>query len=122
MDPQTPRQSPRALEVARELRRRQTPAEALLWNLIRDRRHLGFKFRRQHRFGSYVADFYCHEARLIVELDGGIHDEPEIWKKDRWREENLEALRLRVIRISNELVLERPEQALERIRQAIEGR
>ena len=51
-------------ELARELRAEQTSAEALLWELIRNRRLLGFKFSRQHQFGDYVADFYCHESGI----------------------------------------------------------
>src|SRR6185503_7290974 len=50
------------LTLARELRQKQTNAEGLLWELLRDRRFLGFKFRRQHQFGEYLADFFCREA------------------------------------------------------------
>jgi len=64
-------------DFARELREKQTPAEALLWQLLRNRRLLGFKFRRQHQFGDYIADFYCHEARLIIECDGSVHNPHE---------------------------------------------
>ena len=63
------------VELARELRKRQTSAEALLWQLLRDRRLLGYKFRRQHQFGDYVTDFYCREAGLAIELDGGCTSE-----------------------------------------------
>jgi len=57
------------------LRRRSTDAEAQLWWLLRDRRLLGFKFRRQHRIGPYFADFACAERKLVIELDGGQHVE-----------------------------------------------
>lgn len=68
--------------TARNLRRRQTPSEAILWELLRGRRLAGKKFLRQHpiRFGWYgetrffIADFYCAEAKLVVELDGPIHE------------------------------------------------
>lgn len=56
-------------ELARELRAKETDAEALLWQLLRRRQLLGFKFRRQHQFGDYLADFYCHEACLVIECD-----------------------------------------------------
>ena len=59
------------LERARALRREATDAERLLWSLLRDRQFLGLKFRRQHPLGGYIVDFYCHEARLGIELDGG---------------------------------------------------
>ena len=55
------------------MRRKATPAEAFAWELFRDRRFLGLKFRRQHQIGSYVVDLYCHERKLVVELDGPIH-------------------------------------------------
>src|SRR5260370_20311655 len=70
-------------DLARELRERQTPAEALLWQLLRNRRLLGFKFRRQHQFGDYIADFYCHEARMVIECDGSAHDPNEQWHHDQ---------------------------------------
>ncbi len=59
--------------LARQLRKQQTRSEGLLWQLLRNRQLLGFKFRRQHQFGDYVADFYCHEGRLVVECDGLVH-------------------------------------------------
>jgi very-short-patch-repair endonuclease len=58
-------------KYARELRRNQTDAEQLLWGLLRDRRFAGKKFRRQHPVGRYILDFYCHELKLAIELDGG---------------------------------------------------
>jgi very-short-patch-repair endonuclease len=57
------------VEVARELRKKQTSAEALLWQLLRDRRCWVSKFRRQHQFGDYVTGFYCREAGLAIELE-----------------------------------------------------
>ena len=59
------------LERARALRREATDAERFLWSLLRNRQFLGLKFRRQHPLGGYIVDFYCHEARLGIELDGG---------------------------------------------------
>ena len=61
------------VERARELRKQQTPAEDLLWELIRNRQLADLKFRRQHQIGDYVVDFYCYEARLVVEVDGDVH-------------------------------------------------
>ncbi|MBL8710053.1 MAG: endonuclease domain-containing protein [Rhodospirillaceae bacterium] len=58
---------------ARALRRNATDAEKKLWSLLRDRRLVGWKFRRQVPLGPYVVDFYCSEARLVVEADGGQH-------------------------------------------------
>ena len=71
------------VKLARELRKSQTAAEDLLWQLLRGRQLLGFKFRRQHQFGDYIADFFCREAGLVIECDGDVHDENESWYHDR---------------------------------------
>ncbi|PYS39111.1 MAG: hypothetical protein DMF71_15725 [Acidobacteria bacterium] len=72
-------------EFARELRRQPTSAEDLLWKSLRNRNLMGFKFRRQHQFGDYVGDFYCHDANLIVECDGPVHLSNEGWHHDQAR-------------------------------------
>lgn len=59
--------------LARRLRRDPTVGETRLWSWLRDRRLAGFKFRRQHPIGRYVVDFYCPQARLVVEIDGDGH-------------------------------------------------
>ena len=96
-------------EFARELRRRQTDAERLLWSRLRDRRLLGWKFRRQVPLERYIVDFYCHERRLVVELDGGQHlgCVADI-ERDAW----LKAQGLQVLRFWNHDVLVRTEGVL----------
>jgi very-short-patch-repair endonuclease len=107
---------PRLLMFARELRRNATSAEAFLWELLRNRRLGGFKFRRQVPIGGYVVDFYCHEARLGVELDGTGHDDPNCERYDEARSEALERSDgVTIIRFWNETVLNRPEIVLEKI-------
>jgi very-short-patch-repair endonuclease len=64
---------PEFLDFARKLRKHQTDAEKLLWSIFRSRQLLGLKFRRQHSIGPYILDFYCHNYRLCIELDGGQH-------------------------------------------------
>ena len=91
--------------LARELRTAQTAAEELLWALVRDRKLLGFKFRRQHQFGDYVTDFYCHEAKLVIECDGSVHNRNEAWQHDQKRDAYMIAQGLRVLRFSNDQVL-----------------
>ena len=103
------------VERARELRKKQTPAEDVLWELLRARRFRGLKFRRQHQFGDYLTDFYCHEAKLVVETDGEIHSTAAVQKKDHKRDTYLKSLGLEVLRFPNELVLQQPEVVLERI-------
>ena len=72
-----------ALKLVRELRKHETEAETLSWQLLRDRRMLGSKFRGQHQIGRYVADFYCREAQLVIECDGAVHDRNEQWQHDQ---------------------------------------
>jgi very-short-patch-repair endonuclease len=98
------------IETARELRRKQTPAEAMLWELLRDRRFMGLKFRRQHQLGDYVVDFYCHELRLVLELDGGIHASKR--DKDHKRDAWLKARGYKVLRFPNEQHWDDPDTVL----------
>jgi type I restriction-modification system DNA methylase subunit/very-short-patch-repair endonuclease len=101
------------VELARELRQKETPAEEMFWQLVRDKRFLGLKFRRQHQMGDYILDFYCHEAGTAIELDGPVH-ETRI-KKDAKRDAYLESQGIRVIRIKNEDFLGAPETILQQL-------
>ena len=101
--------------LAAELRKKQTSAEALLWHVLRDRQLLGFKFRRQHQFGDYVADFYCREAHLVIECDGLVHDRNEQWHHDQNRYAYMISQGIRVLRFTNERVLNDTEHVLEEI-------
>ncbi len=103
------------MERARELREKQTPAEAMLWELLRNRQLLGFKFRRQHQFGDYIADFYCHEAQLVIECDGAVHEPNEQWHHDQNRDAYMIAQGLRVVRFSNDRILNDTENMLDEI-------
>src|SRR5213592_80548 len=103
------------LDMVRDLRKQQTSAERVMWQLLRNRQILGFKFRRQHQFGDYIADFYCHEARLVVECDGSVHSPDEQWHHDQERDAYMMAQRLRVLRFRNEQVLVNPEKVLREI-------
>ena len=101
---------------ARELRQEMTPAEKLLWNCLRNKQLHGLKFRRQHPLGPFVADFYCAARRLVVEIDGDIHDlQPE---RDAARTEQFEQYGYRVIRFRNEQVLNDIESVLATIQAA----
>ena len=86
-------------------RRTPTRAEDMLWRDLRGRRLDGLKFRRQVPLGPYVADFVCHEARLIVELDGPPHDDPAQRVHDARRTARLGLEGYRVLRFSNDLLL-----------------
>jgi very-short-patch-repair endonuclease len=92
--------------VSRVNRRNATPAEEQLWAVLRDRKLDGWKFKRQRVVGKFVADFCCHDARLIVELDGEIHDARDAQLADALRTEFLNAKGYTVIRFRNEKVLD----------------
>jgi very-short-patch-repair endonuclease len=103
--------------LRRRLRRKLTPAEAALWNLLGKSRLLGRKFRRQHSIGPYVVDFYCAQERLVIELDGAAHDSELRVNHDRDRTKFLEELGLRVVRIENREVFDNPDGVLAYIAQ-----
>ena len=107
------------LRFRRELRRHQTPAERKLWTILRDRRLAALKFRRQHPIGSYVVDFYCHSARLAIELDGGVHDDPQRVAYNADRQRQIEASGVTVLRFENEDVFEQPEAIVASILAAV---
>jgi very-short-patch-repair endonuclease len=108
---------PTTLQRARELRRFGTEAEKRLWSYLRGRRLDGRKFRRQVWIGNYVADFFCAEARLIIEADGGQHGEQLDY--DARRTAFLEREGFRVIRFWNNDVLENPDGVVTLIREAL---
>lgn len=99
-------------ERARQLRQRQTPSEELLWEQLRDRRLGGHKFRRQHPLGRYIADFYCAQCRLVVELDGAGHQRPEQQAYDQARDAALRAMGCTIVRIPNRQVQNHMAQVL----------
>ncbi|MHA7101583.1 5-methyltetrahydrofolate--homocysteine methyltransferase [Roseivirga pacifica] len=92
-------------EFARELRKNQTGAERILWANLRDGQLDGFKFRRQHIIGKYIADFVCLSHKLIVEVDGAVHQLPEVKDNDEFRTEWLESQGFKVIRFTNREVV-----------------
>ena|SRR5690348_7044090 len=90
---------------ARSNRKTATDAEDLLWKNLRGRRLDGFKFRRQHPILHYIADFYCYECKLIVEVDGSFHFTPEQATYDQRRTKELESCGIKVLRFPNDQVL-----------------
>ena len=99
----TKRQSAKATQQARDLRRRQTEAESLLWYVLRSRRLCGLRFRRQYPIEPWTVDFACVEKKLVIEIDGGYHD--ATFEADKGRESNLRRRGWDVIRFSNDDVL-----------------
>jgi very-short-patch-repair endonuclease len=107
--------------VARRLRSEQTPAEALLWSRLRGRRLCGWKFKRQAPIGGYVADFVCSDAWLIVELDGGHHNQDARQMTDRKRTLELESRKYLVARFWNHEVLRELEAVCDTILNLVQG-
>lgn len=100
--------TPQKTQRARRLRREATPAERRLWILLSRKKLEGFRFRRQHPFGSYVLDFYCPEIRLCIELDGGQHGLPKESARDLVRDAYLTRFGIRVLRFWNADVMKDP--------------
>ncbi|MFA5327283.1 MAG: endonuclease domain-containing protein [Prolixibacteraceae bacterium] len=108
---------------ARELRKKMTKAESLLWQKLRNRKFLNLKFLRQHPIiyqvidnepRYFIADFYCAEKMIVVEVDGEIHEFQK--EKDIHREDILSSLNMKIVRIKNEEVSEDIQKVLERIK------
>jgi very-short-patch-repair endonuclease len=97
---------------ARELRKNMTKAECLLWQYLRKRRLCAHKFRRQHALGYYILDFYCHELKLVIELDGNQHLEENQREYDMQRSVVLANLGISVLRFRNYQVLNNIEAVL----------
>ena len=104
---------PKLAPVSRGMRSDPTPAEKAIWGRLRDRRFNGLKFRRQHPVDRFIVDFICPEKSLVLEIDGPIHLSTQA--EDREREKILASYGLRVLRFSNEDVLEGLDGVLEKI-------
>lgn len=100
---------------ARTLRKQTTDAEQKLWALLRNRQLNGKKFRRQHAILNYIVDFYCHELKLAIELDGNFHTKAEVKEYDRLRTASLHEMGITVLRFWNEEVMRDPEKVLKKI-------
>ena len=109
-------------ELAKKLRNNQTEAEMYLWDNLQRLKHLKIRFKRQHPVLYFIADFYCHKAKIIIEVDGGYHDIPEQYLYDRNRENELNELGLKVVRFTNEEVLNSIEKVLRTIEIEIKER
>lgn len=107
------------LQAARELRINMTDVERIMWFCLRRKQLGGFGFRRQHPLKKYVVDFYCSEAKLVLELDGGQHGEPATQASDQARTAVLEQSGITVLRIWNHDVLQNLEGVLSVIHETL---
>jgi very-short-patch-repair endonuclease len=111
---------PSTYENARSLRKIQTTAEKKLWQALRNGKIGSLKSRRQHAFDDYVLDFYCHQIKLAIEVDGGVHDNPEVAAHDIVRTNNLNANNITVLRFKNEEVENNIDAVIKIIKQFFE--
>ncbi|MDN5205575.1 endonuclease domain-containing protein [Fulvivirgaceae bacterium BMA10] len=107
--------SNRLYQFARENRKNPTEAENALWQRLRNRQLKGSKFRRQHPMDDFIADFYCMEYKLIIEVDGGYHLSKSQREYDQSRSLKLENLGIKTIRFTNEQVLQEIDMVLDEI-------
>lgn len=106
-------------QLAKELRRNMTEAEKKLWFHLKQGVG-GYKFRRQHPLKNYIADFYCHKLKLVVEADGGIHNKPDVKEYDAIRQQNLFDWGYKVVRFTNEEIMGEEEKVIRRIAEIID--
>ncbi|HAD81529.1 MAG: hypothetical protein A2509_01225 [Candidatus Edwardsbacteria bacterium RIFOXYD12_FULL_50_11] len=97
------------------LRNNSTRAEIILWRFLKKKQLNGLKFRRQHSIGGFIVDFYCPEKRLAIELDGDVHEEKKQATYDKARQKTIEALGIKVLRFTNEDVIQNVEDVLKAI-------
>jgi very-short-patch-repair endonuclease len=101
--------------LALQMRKNPTDAERVMWKILIKFRQSGFPFRRQHPIEFYIADFYCHKLRLVIEVDGEIHSENETQSRDEGRTGELERFGITVLRFSNSQVLNDGDQVVNKI-------
>lgn len=106
---------PQLLQFSKTMRHTATDAENFMWQILRAKRFMNLKFRRQHVIQPYIVDFYCHEIGLVIELDGGQHGTDDAVEYDDERTKFLEALGLTVVRYWNHDVLGRTDVVLEHL-------
>ena len=104
---------------ARELRKKMTEAETVLWQVLRRKNFLGIKFRRQQVIEGFITDFYCEKARLVIEIDGEGHSTPEQKAVDAHRRDVFVARGLREIRFSNSEIFSDIQGVLKKVKSAV---
>ena len=95
---------PIIFERAKAMRENMTPAEKAVWELLRSNKMLGLRFKPQHPIDIFIADFYCHQLKLVIEIDGGIHKSTDQREYDIGREAELDRFGIKVVRFTNEEV------------------
>jgi very-short-patch-repair endonuclease len=112
---------PEIFERAKNLRNSLTPAEEILWKYLSHKK-LGVRFQKQHPINSFIADFYCHELKLVIEIDGDIHDLVEAKDYDIGRTGEMNKFGITVIRFRNQEVFNAFDEVIERIQKSVAER
>jgi len=107
-------------QIAERLRRDMTASEKIIWDRV-CKSQLGLRIRRQHPVWKFIADFYCHEVKLVIEIDGGIHLRSENKEYDISRDIILKEFKIEILRFTNDEVISEPGLVIERIKRTIEG-
>ena len=97
------------------MRERATLAEQILWQKLKQKKIMGYKFRRQHSIGSYVVDFYCADLKLVIEVDGGYHNKKDQRDYDLDRQENVAIFGIRFLRFKNNDIINEPTEVIRKI-------
>jgi len=103
---------------AKKNRREMTESERVLWEELR-KLNCGYHFRKQHAIGDYIADFACLKKKLVIEVDGGYHNEPLQQQNDQWRTEFMESKGYTVIRFNNEEISDNLQEVITRIKEQL---
>jgi very-short-patch-repair endonuclease len=106
---------PELFRLAERMRKKPTEAEKVLWKSLKGFRREGFIFRRQHPIEFFIADFYCHKIKLVIEVDGGIHLIDERLEYDDRRSGEIERFGIKVIRFKNEEVIYNVESVIHEV-------
>jgi len=110
---------PEIFRISKELRNNTTEAEKELWKHLKCKQIKGYHFRRQHPIHRFIADFFCYKCKLVIELDGRIHNEITVKERDIEREKIIKEFGIKVIRFSNEQVFNEIDKVLYQIQKAI---
>jgi very-short-patch-repair endonuclease len=111
---------PETIQAAKLLRENMTKCERILWERLKGKQIDGFRFRRQHPIDFFIADFYCHPARLVVEIDGGIHKKKKDYDEGRTTE--MEKYGIKVIRFSNDQIITNLDYVIDIIKKTVTDR
>jgi very-short-patch-repair endonuclease len=112
--------SPEIFLRAGELRKKMTLAEKLLWEELHAKRFLGLTFRRQHPINQFIADFYCHKIKLVIEIDGSIHEIEDFKEKDKGRDDEFENYGIKTLRFTNNDIINNMPEVLRSLKSICE--